>query len=59
MKNGITENYNDKNKSENKIKLIVHILFIMFKHFSFYLNAFPHPRNDTLTGFFTLFNVNT
>ena len=28
MKNGITENYNDKNKSENKIKLIVHILFI-------------------------------
>ena len=30
MKNGITENYNDKNKSENKIKLIVHILFIMF-----------------------------
>ena len=32
MKNGITENYNDKNKSENKIKLIVHILFIMFKH---------------------------
>ena len=28
MKNGITENYNDKNKSENKIKLIVHFLFI-------------------------------
>ena len=53
MKNGITENYNDKNKSENKIKLIVHILFIMFKQFSFYLNAFPHPCNDTLTGFFT------
>ena len=30
MKNGITENYNEKNKSEKKIKLIVHILFIMF-----------------------------
>ena len=28
MKNGITENYNDKNKSENKIKLIVHILLL-------------------------------